>query len=59
MLPQDQVAIIEIGPDDNVRVVELTGDQPAVIPPLGQPFRRGAANSGQGPGQPGYIDRCP
>ncbi len=36
-------------------VVELAGDEPAVVPPLGQPVRRGAANTCQCARQPGYI----
>jgi hypothetical protein len=55
MLSQYQVAVIEIGPDDDVLVVELTGNQPAVIPPLGEPFARGAAHAGQATGQAGHL----
>ncbi len=36
-------------------VVKLAGDQPAVVPPLDQPVRRGAAHAGQLLGQPGYL----
>jgi len=38
-----------------VRVIELTGDQPAAVPPLGQAPRRGAAYSRQGIGQAGHV----
>jgi hypothetical protein len=54
-LPQYRVAVIEIGTDDHVHVVELAGDQPAVVPPLSQPFWRGAAHTSQALGQAGYI----
>jgi hypothetical protein len=49
-LPQYRVAVIEIGADHQMHVVKLAGDQPAVVPPLGQPARRGAAHTLQGPG---------
>jgi hypothetical protein len=54
-LPQYRIAILKIGADHHVSVVKLARDQPAVIPPLGQPLRRGLAHTGQGPGQPSYI----
>jgi len=38
-----------------MRVVKLAGDQPAVVSPLRQPVRRGAAHALQGPGHAGYI----
>jgi hypothetical protein len=33
-LSQDRVAIVEIGPDHQVAIVELTGNEPAVVAPL-------------------------
>jgi hypothetical protein len=33
-LPQQRVAVVEVGADHQVRVIELAGDQPAVVPPL-------------------------
>jgi hypothetical protein len=36
-------------------IVKLAGDQPAVLPPMGQPVRRGAAHTCQRLGQPGYL----
>jgi hypothetical protein len=54
-LPQYRVAILKVGADDHMSVVKLARDQPAVIPPLGQPLRRGLAHTRQGPGQPSYI----
>jgi hypothetical protein len=38
-----------------MRFVKLACDQPAVIPPLGQPIRRSAAYTRQGLDQVGYI----
>jgi hypothetical protein len=38
-----------------MHVVKLAGDQPAVVPPLGQPVRRGAAHTRQGLGHVSYI----
>ena len=54
-LPQYRVAVIEIGADHHMYVVKLACNQPAVVPPLGQPFRRGAAHTRQALGQAGYI----
>jgi hypothetical protein len=54
-LPQYRVAVIEVGTDHQMRVVKLARDQPAVIPPLGQPIRRSAEHTRQGLGQAGYI----
>ena len=45
----------ESSPDHQMHVVKLAGDQPAVIPPFGQSFGRGAAHTRQGPGHVGYI----
>jgi hypothetical protein len=36
-------------------VVKLAGDEPAVVPPLGQPVRCGTAHTCQCLGQPGYL----
>jgi hypothetical protein len=47
--------VVEIGADHQMGIVELAGHEPAVVPPLGESFHRGAANAGQGPGHPGYI----
>lgn len=38
-----------------MRVVKLAGDQPVVVPPLGQPVRSGAAHILQGPGNVSCI----
>ena len=54
-LPQYRVAVVEVGTDHQMHVVKLAGDQPAVVPPLGQPLRRGIAHTRQGLGQAGYI----
>ena len=54
-LPQYRVAVIEIGTDHHMHVVQLACDQPAVVPPRGQPFWRGAAHTRQALGQAGYI----
>jgi len=54
-LPQYRVAIVEIGPDHHMLAVKLAGDQPAVIPPHGQSFRRRAPHTRQGLGQASYI----
>src|SRR5215471_13774885 len=54
-LPQYRVAVIEIGADHHMYVVKLACNQPAVVPPLGQPFRRGAAHTRQALGQAGDI----
>lgn len=54
-LTQQRVAVVEIGADHQVGVVKLAGDQPAVISPLGQPVRRGAAHTCQRLCQPGYL----
>jgi len=53
-LPQYRVAVIEVGTDHHMHVVKLACDQPAVVPPLGQPFPRGAADTRQTLGQAGY-----
>jgi hypothetical protein len=50
-LPQYRIAEVEIGPDHQVHMVQLTRDEPAVIPPLGQPVPGSAAHSRQGLGQ--------
>jgi len=54
-LPHYRVAIIEIGPDHQMRVVLLSGHQPAVVPPLRQALRRSAAHTRQGLGQARYV----
>ena len=46
-LPQHPVARVEVGADHQTGVIELAGDQSAVVPPLGQPVRRGAAHTYQ------------
>ena len=50
-LPQDRGAVVEIGPDHHVGVVKLAGDEPALVPPLGQPVRRRPAYPFQRSGQ--------
>jgi hypothetical protein len=54
-LPQDRGAVVEIGANHQMRAVKLAGDEPAVVPPLGQPVRRSAAYTFQRPGQPVYL----
>jgi hypothetical protein len=54
-LPQYRIAEVEIGPDHQVHVVQLTRDEPAVIPPLGQPFPSSVAHSRQSLGQVSYV----
>ena len=46
-LPQHPVASVEVGADHQSGVIELAGDQSAVVPPLGQLVRRGAAHTYQ------------
>jgi hypothetical protein len=54
-LPQQPVAVFEIGADHQMGVVKLAGDQPAVVAPLGQPVRHGAAHPGQRLRQPVHL----
>ena len=54
-LAHDGVAVAEIGPDDQVHVIKLAGNQPAVVTPLGQPVPCGAAYARQVRGQPHHV----
>src|SRR5512146_3452292 len=54
-LTYQPVAVVEVGPDDQVTAVDLAGDQPAVVAPLRQPVRRTAPHAGQCSGQPVYL----
>src|SRR4029078_9020185 len=54
-LPQNEVAVLEVGADNHMRVVKLPCDQPAVVPPLSQPLWRGEADTRQGLGQACYV----
>src|SRR6202035_3340775 len=54
-LPQYRIAEVEIGPDHQVHIVQLTRDEPAVISPLGQPSPGRAAHARQGLGQVSYV----
>jgi hypothetical protein len=54
-LAQYQVAVFEVGPDHQANVIKLARNQPAVVPPLGQPVRRRAAHARHGRGQAGYL----
>ena len=46
-LRTERVAVVEVGADHQMRVVELTGHEPAVVSPLRQPLRRDAADAGE------------
>jgi hypothetical protein len=54
-LPHHSVAVAEIGADHHMSVIELAGNQPAVVTPLGEPIPRGAAHARQFPGQAGHV----
>jgi hypothetical protein len=43
-LEQYNAPVVEIGPDHEVGVVDLTGDQPAVVPPLRSALDDGRAD---------------
>ena len=51
-LLEHRVAVIEVSADHQVSAVKLAGDQPAVIPPLGQSSRRALSHARQGAGHP-------
>ena len=54
-LRHNGIAVIEVGANHQVHIVKLAGDQPAAIPPLGQPLPLGAAHPRQGLGQVAYF----
>src|SRR5579863_9876058 len=54
-LPHQLVAVIEVGADHQMGLIELAGDQTAVVTPLGQSAGHRAAHARQRPGQPVYL----
>jgi hypothetical protein len=54
-LPQQRVAVVEIGANHHMRVVKLPRYQPAVVPPLTQPVGRGEADTCQARGEPCHV----
>src|SRR6185437_6964550 len=54
-LSQHGVAVIEVGPDHHMGVVELAGHQPAVVAPLGPPVRHRLTYARQGRREPGDV----
>lgn len=54
-LPQNRVAVVEIGADDYMRVVKMARYQPAVVPPLSRAVPCGVAHTGQALGSATYI----
>jgi predicted kinase len=54
-LPQQRVAVVEIGADHHMRVVKLPRHQPAVVPPLAHPLWRGVTDASQGLDDACYV----
>ena len=55
ILPQQRVAVVEIGANHQMRVVKLPRYQPAVVPPLSQASDAAKADTRQGIGQARYV----
>jgi hypothetical protein len=62
-LTQYRIAVVKVSPDHQAGEAELTGDEPAVIPPLHQAIGQGAPHAWQGAGTVAYLigfhARCP
>src|SRR6202034_4156399 len=54
-LPEDGVAVVEVGAYHHMTVVKLTRHQPAVVSPFGESLARTAAGARHVLGEPGQV----